>query len=987
MTLNSIKRWLRQTDGKLTSGLLTGPAMPADHAFSVSVTGVLFGPFELSIAERTLKKADDVIPLGARAFDILVMLIDRPGEVVGKNELIARVWPDVTVEEGTLRVHLSALRKALGDGQFGRKYIANVQGRGYSFVAPVTRREARVDERKLLAYGPSLPIAPGGMVGRDDVVLQIRARLRTARLITIVGTGGIGKTTVALAVGHAASDDFSGAVVFIDLSVLRSKDQVVAAIASAMGLVLPPRDAEGALFEFLRSRKALLILDSCEHLIEQAAEIADRICRYAPDISLLATSRETLQVAGESVFRLQPLSCPPEQPGQTAEEILSYPAVRLFIERVGARGVDLVLDADETVIVAEICRRLDGIPLAIELVARTAAAFGVRDTAARLASRIDLRTLARRTANPRHQTLWATLDWSYDLLSEVERTILRRIAIFVGGFSLEGALAVAGHEDAGQCDVADAIGSLVEKSLVVPRINTPESSYRLLDTTRSYALEKLITSGEHDAIATRHAIYSAEVMEANSVDFFEVGVSKDTQLVKDYLGNARAALEWSFGPGGSDELAIRLAAAAGPSFLAVSLLTECREWMAKAVDRLDAASSGVRPALIIQSALASCMMFTDGLTDESYATWEKSRHLAASLEDTEYEQGCLLVLWAHQVRIPNYAEATKLADECGDLAERTGDRGAIATANYMRGVTYHHTGRLPEAEVRLELSIDRDDEAARQALMKRFGYDRKADALSVLANLKWLRGSPDQALQLGRMAIAEARQFEQAVPLCVALTWASFTLYLMRPDDDRTVSLVGELLEVAGKHGVKSYHGFGLCMQGLCRVRQGETEAGWELLHAGLEKLSATSYGVFNQFFQAEFANCLVAAGCAREGLEIFERAQIHLDGSEWCSPELHRIRGELALSDEGLAASRECFVQSLDLSARQESLAWALRAATSLALAERSATDREVAQGTLRAIHAKFGEGLDTADLELAAKVLSGSYQHRDAGQAEDRY
>jgi predicted ATPase/DNA-binding winged helix-turn-helix (wHTH) protein len=948
--------------------------MPTDQRDLPGATRVLFGPFELNIAERTLRRAGEEIPLGARAFDILVALVDRPGEVVGKNALIASAWPDVTVEEGSLRVHLSALRKALSDGQFGSSYIANVQGRGYSFVAPVVRQEAEGHKARPVARSSSLPTAPGRMIGRDHVVRQIRTRLRTERLITIMGAGGIGKTTVALAVGHAALDDFSGAVVFVDLSVLRSKDQVVAAMASTMGLALPPGDPEGALLEFLRSRRALLILDSCEHLIEQMAEIADRICRYAPDVCLLATSREALQVAGESVYRLQRLSCPPELPGQTVEEILSYPAARLFIERVGARGVDLVLRADDAVLVAEICRRLDGIPLALELAARRAATFGVRDTAARLASHVGLQTLTRRTANPRHQTLGATLDWSHDLLSEVERAVLRRVAIFIGSFTLEAALAVAEHEDAGRCDVVDAVGSLVEKSLIASRIDTHEASYRLLDTTRFYALEKLAASGEHDAIATRHAIYSAELLEANSADFFEVGIPKDTRRLKDYLGNARAAIEWSFGPGGSYELAIRLAAAAGPLFLAMSLLTECREWMAKAVDRLDVARSDARREMIIQSALASCMMFTEGMTDESYSAWEKSRYLADSLKDAEHELVCLLVLWAHQVRIPNYGEATRLADDCGDLAERTGDRGAIATANYMRGVTYHHTGRLSEAEAHLELSLARDGEATRQALIKRFGYDRKADALSVLANLKWLRGCPDRARRLNRMAIAEARQFDQAVPLCVALTWASFNMYLMSPDDGETVSLVDELLELAGKHDVQSYHGFGLSMQALCRTRQGEPEAGRELLYTGLEKLSVSRYGVFNCFFQAEFARCLAGIGRAREGLETFENAQIRLEGSEWYAPELHRIRGELALSnDQGLAASRECFVHSLELSARQESLSWALRAATSLALAERSAAGRKAALGTLRAIHAKFREGLDTTDLRLAAKVLSG--------------
>jgi tetratricopeptide (TPR) repeat protein len=328
------------------------------------------------------------------------------------------------------------------------------------------------------------------------------------------------------------------------------------------------------------------------------------------------------------------------------------------------------------------------------------------------------------------------------------------------------------------------------------------------------------------------------------------------------------------------------------------------------------------------------------------------------------------------VRLPNYGEATKLADCYGDMAERTGDRGAIATANYMRGVTYHHTGRLSEAEGHLELSLHRDDEASRQAMVERFGYDRKVDALSVLANLKWLRGYPDHARRLNRRAIAEARQFEHALPLCVALTWASFNMYLMSPDDGETVSLVDELVEIAGKHSVQSYHGFGLSMQGLCRMRQGATEDASGLLYTGLEKLSASRYGVFNWIFQAEFARCLAATGRAQEGLETFEGAQIRLDGNEWYVPELHRIRGELALSNgQGLAVSRGYFVRSLELSARQESLSWALRAATSFALAKWPVAEQEAAQRTLRATYAKFRQGLDTFDLRLAEQVLSGSY------------
>src|SRR5712692_11743878 len=230
-----------------------------------------FGPFELNVAERSLRKANQVVPLGGRAYDILIALLESAGEVVGKAELIARAWPDVTVEEGSLRVHLSALRKALGDGQFGNKYIASIQGQGYSLIAPVARLPADHDRGNASAGMSNLPPALGRMVGRNNVVLEIQGLLQTEqRLITILGAGGIGKTTVALAVGHAALADFSGAAFFVDLSTVRDKEQVVSAIASAIGHTARFANPEDALLNFLCRRKALLLLDSCEHLIENA---------------------------------------------------------------------------------------------------------------------------------------------------------------------------------------------------------------------------------------------------------------------------------------------------------------------------------------------------------------------------------------------------------------------------------------------------------------------------------------------------------------------------------------------------------------------------------------------------------------------------------------------------------------------------------------------------------------------------------------------
>jgi hypothetical protein len=302
----------------------------------------------------------------------------------------------------------------------------------------------------------------------------------------------------------------------------------------------------------------------------------------------------------------------------------------------------------------------------------------------------------------------------------------------------------------------------------------------------------------------------------------------------------------------------------------------------------------------------------------------------------------------------------------------------------MRGVTCHHIGRILQAEAHFELSLHRDDEASRQSLIKRFGYDRKVDALAVLANLVWLRGCPDQARRINLMSIAEARQLDHAVPLCVALAWASFNTYLTSPDDLEAEALADELVDHAAKYAVESYHGFGLSMQALFRVRRGEGEAASATLYRGLEKLSAARYGVFNWILQAEFARCTVVSGRPRQGLAVFERANIDLNEIQWYAAELRRIRGELALrNDEGLAVAKQYFLSALELSARQGSLSWELRAATSLAIAEKSVGREEAAWRTLQATHAKFREGLETVDLRLATQVLNGSYRRDSANNS----
>src|ERR1700723_865176 len=422
-----------------------------DHRNSRPKDVLSFGPFSLFVAERLLKKADDPIPLGDRALDLLIALAERVGEVVTHKELISAAWPTVTVEKANLRYQMATLRKALGDGRDGARYVSNVAGRGYCFVASVTRsgaartvRATGIDTRERVQR---LPPRRARMVGRDDTVRGVAQQLLVWRFVSIVGPGGIGKTTVAISVAHTLIDGFRDGVFFIDLAALTDPQLVPTAVASALGLMVQSQDPLAGLLAFIGDRKILLVLDNWEHVIGVAAALAERVVSEARQAHILATSREALRVESEHVHLLYSLDCPPEDAGLTAVDVLRYPAAQLFMERAAASGYGTALSDIDAPIVTRSCHRLGGIPLAIELAASRTGSLGIRGTADLLANRFSLLWHGRPTPLPRHETLNAMLDWSYNLLSEREKAVLCRMSVFVGDFTLQAAGSVASETD------------------------------------------------------------------------------------------------------------------------------------------------------------------------------------------------------------------------------------------------------------------------------------------------------------------------------------------------------------------------------------------------------------------------------------------------------------------------------------------------------------------------------------------------------------
>jgi predicted ATPase/DNA-binding winged helix-turn-helix (wHTH) protein len=405
-----------------------------------------FDRFQIFPRRRRLLEAGRPVRIGSRAFDILLALLERPGERISKAELLSRVWPDTHVVEGNLKFQVAALRRVLRDGQDGRQFIETSQGQGYRFVAPVAVAEEREPPASPVERRHNLPAQLTSLVGRDGVVAKLAADLANHRLFTIVGPGGIGKTSVALAVAERVIDAYEDGVWVVDLARIADPGLVRGAVAGAVGLEVGPGLTKQDLVAALRGRRMLLMLDNCMHVIDAAAGLVSAILQGAPHVRILATSREPLHTSGEHLCRLGPLEVPSPSCQIGAAEALRYASVQLFVAQAAASLDGFELTDGDAPLVIEICRKLDGIPLAIELAATRVGVLSVGGLAAQLDDRLRVLTGGRRTALPKHRTMRSALDWSYDLLSAPEQTVFLRLAVFVGGFTLAAAASVAGDE-------------------------------------------------------------------------------------------------------------------------------------------------------------------------------------------------------------------------------------------------------------------------------------------------------------------------------------------------------------------------------------------------------------------------------------------------------------------------------------------------------------------------------------------------------------
>jgi len=942
-------------------------------------SGITFGPFRFYPMERLLERDGEVIQVGGRAMDLLIRLTDKPGEIVPKRDLIASAWPNLTVEESSLRFHIVNLRKTLGDGQAGSRYITNISGRGYCFIAPVmaatgasatprpTETHFRPSTFQAAAPGiHDLPRQHDHIIGRSDIIQQIIKQLEQKRLVTIHGPGGIGKTTVAIAIAHAMAQSYDRYVHFLDLGTIADKSMVASSLASSLGLTTVLSDSAPAVIDFLRERRVLIIFDCCEHVIDAVAELAERLYREAPRASILATSRERLRVEGENAIQLASLSHPSAEVAMSATEIEKFSAMQLFVDRAAAAFLDEEISDVDAGIIAGICRKLDGNALAIELVAGQVPKYGLEETSSLLEGKLGLLMKGRRTAVPRHQTLKATVEWSYQLLDETQKLLLQRLSIFVGPFGLGDAEVVGVGADGDELDVLTALEALVEKSLVVIQREARSTRYRLLDSTKSYASEKLSSGGEVESLTRRYARHVARILQKRrSENLPPIMARTEDRLL---LGDASAALRWSFSSEGDRNLAPVLAAGASSLFISLSMLNECRRWCESALEVLPEADDAAKTALVLNAALGHSLMLTEGNRDKARIAMERALELAERLNDKPNQFRLLSRLHMYFRRTGEISKLIPISRRLEAIANSLGDAAAMSAAHTLLSVGYHLAGDQFAAQTHIDVVFHLKEYENVQP--SHYAFHRSPYIAS--ARCRWLLGYPDQAIEMASV-LEDKENAPDAVTYSIALIWGA-TVFQWTRDWKRVDGFAKRLIVHARDHSLRPYQVVGLAIEGETLLADGQLNAGLALLRSSVATLHAEQYELYTPRFEGSMARTLLKLRRPDEAKALIDQTigKIQAEGPFFETPDLLRIRAKIQAYQQDLDGARASLAEAKRLADQQGALGWRLRVAMSNARISSGTEYEAAAIADLQATYDKFTEGFDTPDL-LDAKAMLG--------------
>ncbi|QIO64049.1 hypothetical protein HA462_02850 [Rhizobium leguminosarum bv. trifolii] len=921
---------------------------------AVGEDGYAFGRFVLYPLRRVLLDGSRERNIGGRAAAILSALLARAGEIVTKEELLAAGWPSTFVVEENLRVQIGTLRKILGDNPDQPRYITSILGRGYCFVQAVeivpsegARSHSGAKSERASLAGMPKPI--DNLVGRDEALDGIVELVEKKRLVTIVGPGGIGKTAAALAACERVTARFDEQSVFVDLSTVASEELVPLAVATAFKISAQVDDPLASLASYLKHRRAFILLDNCEHVVGIAARLVESLLRAVPGLRILATSREPLRCEGEWLYRLAPLALPLVDDLLLTQARL-YPSVELFIERATSDDRELLFDDSDVPFIIEICQKLDGIPLAIEIAAARVEAFGIAELTDRLCDCLDVP--GRRTSVDRHQTMRKMLDWSFENLTDAERVLLRRLSVFAGAFSLEAATMVVGDEKLSSFAISEGVASLVRKSLIHPNPSSSSINYRLLESTRLYALERLADAMEVERMRSLHIQFTIDLMARADADWT---VTRRAIWIDRYsclLGDIRQALKWAFAPGGDASAGVKLGALSIPLGLHMGLVDEFRQVNDIAI----AAARGLKGAdIAAEIRLNTLHGFLNtnqkGPQSDTFVGLNRAVELADSTDDGRHKILPRIVAGGFNMGMGSYGEGLRFAEEVGALATSLGNELAILGSQRILAQTSHFSGDHARSSALARTVL------ASPTVNIPFAFggvqvDKRVSMRIVLSRSLWLQGKPDQAALVMQDALDIAPE-DGAVAVCQSLAQAVCPILIWRGEEEDARHHVKRLLSESARFTLRHWNSWGTMYS---KVLGSEDSGG----HGTSPQIAAD--GVLQLHTLATITGQL-------DGIDFGDPEILGTTG--WAGPEILRRRGiELLRTDE--QAAERLFLRSRKVARAQGAVAWELRAATNLAEIWLAKNDTARGLASLLPIYEQFTEGFETADLRAAARLLS---------------
>lgn len=948
---------------------------PEEHPFPNNGWNLsyAFGGFRFVPRQGLLIHNGKPVKIGIRALDLLQLLVERQGDLVSKEELIRFAWPSVFVDESNLKVNIASVRRALQLDGNAAPYIVTVPRRGYRFAAPVRLEKAAdkfVKPPSAFCPGVGLPELPDP-VGRADDIAALTSAVSRAGIVTIVGPAGVGKTTIAVECARVLSKSNAQEATFVDLTAVGDPLLVPAAIAVALGI----RGTADPLMEVviaLSKRDHLIILDNCEHVLAAASSAAAQIHHAVPRTRIIATSREPLVHAAGHIFRLQPLACPPAHDQPLDKTLaMNFAAFALFVARANQIAEYQITDS-ETPIVAEICRRLDGLPLAIELAAPRLRSYSVDALLKQLTNSIEVLNCGPRNGPLRHQALQTTLDWSYRLLSDAEAKLFRLLSVFPGTFYAEDICGICAEHNIISPDILGIIANLAMKSLVSQSSET-YPVFRLLESTRSYASERLVTEGEQRAACESHARYIQHVFDAASLSWGHLSQQEWMATYRRYVHDLRKAIDWAFSDGGCIRLGVTLTVAAIP-------LWDYESSVGESSYRVNAALAAAKISnnidtndkMKLAAACARNAAFAERLSPDAELVCSESLKLAELNGNIDYQLRSLWALAVVQSFSGRNRDAATTLDKLDAVALRVQDHWAKPASARFRIMTDFYCGDVVRAHAALDALAQRYSTPDNGPQASRFQIDPYVTTRTSLAFVSCIRGESAQAINIATQALNCAQFSGNIVAESNVLALAAIPISLWTGQLVDAESYVSRFNVTLDKKGVTSWRPLSSFFEAFIDFHNGGIEA-VERMKTAIDAILSNGFLLRTPVYLSMLAEAAVAVDRTDLACATINAAEDYADrhSEVWCRPELLRVQALLCVKLGQHSKAEQTLKKAINLANSLGAILFQLRASHDLA---RLWSFNKPVKSDIRLIdpvYRRFAAHVANGDIDQAKKLL----------------